>query len=168
MTFKPTSYVFAFFLFFLLSSFFFFLFFFVFFFSLCFLLFSFFFLLFCFATDEYQKVVLESVFTLCPKGQSVEQFRIYEAIESGSIPIIAREGTYAAERLPPEYLSSPMVFVETWEEVVAAMKTLEADLDGLLRRQIDLLRWYHNYMNNKLLELEGLLLAKVAPSAPAQ
>jgi hypothetical protein len=114
--------------------------------------------------EEYQRVVLDSVFTLCPKGQSVEQFRIYEAIESGSIPIIAREGSYSAERLPPEYHSSPMVFVETWEDVVPTMLALEKDLGALLDRQTRLMHWYHNFMNSKLLELEDMLLASTKSS----
>lgn len=41
---------------------------------------------------RYREIMLDSVFTLCPKGHSIEQFRLYEAIESGSIPIFAKEG----------------------------------------------------------------------------
>jgi hypothetical protein len=42
--------------------------------------------------ERYRSIMLDSVFTLCPKGHSIEQFRLYEAIESGSIPILAKEG----------------------------------------------------------------------------
>ena len=44
--------------------------------------------------EKYQQVMLESVFSICPKGHSVEQFRIYEAIECGSIPVMDLDDGY--------------------------------------------------------------------------
>jgi len=37
-------------------------------------------------TDEYMKALSESVFTLSPAGHNPECFRLYEAVEAGSIP----------------------------------------------------------------------------------
>lgn len=37
---------------------------------------------------QYHDVMLNSMFAICPKGHSVEQFRIYEAIETGAIPVM--------------------------------------------------------------------------------
>ena len=117
---------------------------------------------------EYRKIMMDSVFTLCPKGHSIEQFRFYEAIESGSIPIIAKEGycpggcpTYAEERLPPEYMTSPIIVVQNWEDVVDKMHELESNQTALLERQAALQRWYADYMHNKIFEMEEVLLAKM-------
>ena len=39
-------------------------------------------------TEAYRRVLLESVFTICPPGHSSETFRLFEAVEAGSIPIV--------------------------------------------------------------------------------
>jgi hypothetical protein len=36
---------------------------------------------------EYAKYMLNSIFTPCPKGRSLDTFRLYEAMEAGSIPV---------------------------------------------------------------------------------
>ena len=38
--------------------------------------------------QAYRDVLLSSVFTLCPTGHSPETFRLFEAAEAGSIPIV--------------------------------------------------------------------------------
>eukprot|EP00050_Salpingoeca_kvevrii_P009771 m.4693 g.4693 ORF g.4693 m.4693 type:complete len:561 (-) comp2445_c0_seq1:43-1725(-) len=111
--------------------------------------------------STYQERLLESVFTLCPKGHSIEQYRIYEAIESGSIPVMEREGTYAEERLPPEYFSSPMLFVDDWAQVPQVLSDLARDPLALLQRQVDMLAWYDHFMSAKVDELEDILLARL-------
>ena len=37
---------------------------------------------------QYHSTMMDSMFAICPKGHSVEQFRIYEAIETGAIPVM--------------------------------------------------------------------------------
>jgi hypothetical protein len=118
--------------------------------------------------EEYRKIMMDSVFTLCPKGHSIEQFRLYEAIESGSIPILAMEGdcpsgcpNYAAERLPPEYFASPMVIVQDWDEVVNKLHELQSNQTALLERQAALQRWYVDYMHTKIVEIEDVLIEKM-------
>jgi hypothetical protein len=40
----------------------------------------------------YADAMQQSAFCLCPKGHSVEQFRIYEALEAGAIPVLELNG----------------------------------------------------------------------------
>jgi hypothetical protein len=40
---------------------------------------------------EYSKISQNSLFMLCPRGQNVETFRFYEALEHGTIPLYVRE-----------------------------------------------------------------------------
>ena len=37
--------------------------------------------------EKYAEIMQDSVFTPCPKGRSLDTFRLYESIESGSIPV---------------------------------------------------------------------------------
>lgn len=58
-------------------------------------------------SSEFHDILVNSVFTVCPRGHSVEQFRIYEAIEAGSIPILELADGYTASHVPPEYARHP-------------------------------------------------------------
>lgn len=114
--------------------------------------------------EKYQKIMQDSVFSICPKGHSVEQFRIYEAIESGSIPVMELHSTkvqgYLAQHLPPEYINSPMLLLDRWSDVVPEMMKLWRDPEALLKRQKALLEWYDHFMRNKMTELEDELIER--------
>jgi alpha(1,3/1,4) fucosyltransferase len=43
------------------------------------------------SADEYSALCLSTMFMPCPRGQNVETFRFYEALEHGAIPIYIRE-----------------------------------------------------------------------------
>lgn len=106
---------------------------------------------------KYQEVMLNSVFAICPKGHSVEQFRIYEAIEAGAIPVMDLKEGYLAQHLPAEYLTSPMLLLNGWDTVVDEMVKLWKNPSKLRDRQQNLLRWYDNYMRTKVREIETVL-----------
>ena len=91
------------------------------------------------------------------QGNSVEQYRIYEALEVGSIPVIAMEGSYTRERLPKEFLTSPMMFVEDWKDAPQAMMALWRRPSDLLRRQEELIQWYDSYMSTRIEALERVI-----------
>jgi hypothetical protein len=109
-------------------------------------------------TTEYRRIMEHSVFTLCPRGNSVEQYRIYEALECGSIPVISMDRGYTVQRMSKEYLESPMVFVEDWAEAPRAMADIAKDPAALLARQQAVWSWYQLYMRAKVDELEDALI----------
>ena len=114
--------------------------------------------------DEYAKTLQASVFTLCPKGHSVEQYRIYEALEAGSIPVLELHGDYLRTKLPPEYfVSSGLLFVESWSDAPAAMQKLVMDQAALDARQQQISKWYTGYMRSKVDEIEHALENIVDP-----
>ena len=41
-------------------------------------------------TANHLNMLLDSVFALCPRGNNLETFRFYEALESGAIPIFVK------------------------------------------------------------------------------
>ncbi|EJK44660.1 hypothetical protein THAOC_36785, partial [Thalassiosira oceanica] len=47
-------------------------------------------------TEEYMRVLLDSVFTVSPAGHNPECFRMYEAVEAGSILITTRDDLVSA------------------------------------------------------------------------
>eukprot|EP00730_Choanoeca_flexa_P005581 TRINITY_DN11979_c1_g8_i1.p1 TRINITY_DN11979_c1_g8~~TRINITY_DN11979_c1_g8_i1.p1 ORF type:complete len:529 (+),score=60.66 TRINITY_DN11979_c1_g8_i1:116-1702(+) len=112
-------------------------------------------------TTDYARIVEDSVFTLCPKGHSVEQYRIYEAVESGSIPVLALEGGYTLSHLPPSYTDSGMVFVDDWKDAPHAMVTLLSNPSALLDRQRRLLAWYADYMHGRIAALETAIQSNI-------
>eukprot|EP00043_Microstomoeca_roanoka_P011304 m.106658 g.106658 ORF g.106658 m.106658 type:complete len:464 (+) comp15159_c1_seq1:209-1600(+) len=113
-------------------------------------------------STAYAAIMRDSAFTPCPKGHSVEQFRIYEAIESGSIPVICYEQNYVREYLPPEMIHSPIVFVHTWEEAAEKMMSLYQNPAALLSRQIALVTWYDDYMRARVSDVESILEQKMS------
>ena len=107
--------------------------------------------------EMYAEVMLDSVFALCPKGHSVEQFRLYEAMEAGAIPVMELRGEYLRTKLPADYFQSGILFVDNWEMVPEAMAKLGADVAALDDRQKKLRDWYAMYMASKLREIEVVL-----------
>lgn len=107
--------------------------------------------------DRYRDIMVDSMFAICPRGHSVEQFRIYEAIEAGAIPVMDLKDGYLAQHLPAPYLDSPILLLNGWDTVVDEMTRLWQDPKALLERQQKLLRWYDEFMRNKMLEIEGVL-----------
>lgn len=89
----------------------------------------------------------------------MEQTRIYETILAGAVPVLELNDD-TRSYLPPSYLESPMVFVESWADVVDEMIRLSSDMAALQRRQQELLRWHESLMRGVLLELETVLEAR--------
>ena len=121
--------------------------------------------------DKYISLLAESKFTLCPAGKNPEQYRIYEAIMAGSIPII--EDHYIPPgALHPAFKSSwrctdaerhywlkktnaPVIFVENWRELPALLDKM--DETSIARRQADLSAWFAKFR----IEMRDLFLRQV-------
>lgn len=108
---------------------------------------------------KYADVMTESVFALCPKGHSVEQFRIYEAIEAGAIPVMEMTPKIRS-KFPATYFDSGMLFVQKWDDVPADMLALTKDAATIRARQQRVQEWYKTFMAGKLVEIEEALEAQ--------
>eukprot|EP00041_Stephanoeca_diplocostata_P025640 m.676433 g.676433 ORF g.676433 m.676433 type:complete len:592 (+) comp22790_c1_seq10:127-1902(+) len=111
---------------------------------------------------DYQAIMLQSAFTICPKGHSYEQFRFYEAIESGSIPVIETGAGAAKKHLPPQFFESPMVFVDSWTQASQVMLALWQNRTALCFRQQRLRKWFAGYMRNLVHDIEGVLESRAS------
>ena len=107
--------------------------------------------------EEYAKILLESAFAPCPRGRALDTFRIYEALEAGAIPIIELANGYARDHLPPDYMDSPMIFIESWSEVPEKMASLFSDPSAINAKQKAVQAWYDTTMRTTVKKLEDLL-----------
>ncbi len=96
-------------------------------------------------TTEYSKLLNESVFALCPPGQdSMDSFRLYEALEAGCIPVVLNR----TQHLPimPSYWHGifnkhenlPMITGDSWAECKQKVEKVMKDqcADDLQRQCI--------------------------------
>jgi hypothetical protein len=90
----------------------------------------------------------------------VEQFRIYEALEAGAIPVLSYEAGYLAQHMPKEYLESPMLILNSWESLVDEMLAVLSDPVKLDARQQAAMRWYQDYMQDRARRVEEVLEEK--------
>jgi len=114
-------------------------------------------------SKSYMKVLLESTFTLAPAGHNPECFRLYEAVEAGSIPVISLDKDYRQHKCKDSlshWLYSPVVIVESWNEVIPTMQKLLEEPEALDKRQEDLRVWYEQFMRSAVHDFESFLLSE--------
>lgn len=115
--------------------------------------------------SKYRSVLMDSAFSLCPVGHNIEQYRLYESIEAGAIPVVDLNSSVG--NFPPAYMQSPMLFVSTWDDAIPTMLRLWSSPGGeLQRRQSALAQWYASFMHDKVRELEQELWKKRNETLP--
>lgn len=131
-------------------------------------------------TDEYMAVLLDSVFTISPAGHSPECFRLFEAVEAGSIPIMTHDDLHGAHhpdadkgkkfRNAPHpckdslhhWYDAPMVVLESWEDLYPTVEKLLLDPRALDEMQDNMRRWFDSYMRRVVAEFESFVLSPTA------
>ncbi|KAL7554699.1 hypothetical protein ACHAWF_018373 [Thalassiosira exigua] len=133
-------------------------------------------------TDDYIKVVLDSVFTLSPAGHSPECFRLFEAVEAGTIPVMSRADLHG-EHHPEAYrrreyrhaphpckdslqhwYDAPIVVLDSWRDLYPTVERLMEDPVELDRIQSNLRSWYKGYMCKVMADFEDFILDSSAPT----
>lgn len=108
---------------------------------------------------QYFENLQQSVFTLCPTGNGDETYRVAEALNSGSIPILVH--SYYTKR----WLSdAPFVMLDSWKGINERISTLLANATHLNQLQERVVRWWHDYIN----ELQAQIAADVLGPTPQQ
>lgn len=98
--------------------------------------------------EAYSAMCMSSLFVLCPRGNNVETFRFYEALEHGAIPIYVRDPE------DDEYVKFirshlPVVIFPNWNDALVAAI-------GLLKHQ-DVLAQYRANLLKAWIEWKSLL-----------
>lgn len=117
--------------------------------------------------EEYRTVLLDSSFTLCPAGHNPEAYRIYEACEAGSIPILVlNETLYSDHQCEDAYFPflesrAPFIWLNTWAELEGFLEYAEEetsrDPQWLIRKQAQVHDWYVKYMTDFASKFEQVL-----------
>jgi len=116
-----------------------------------------------FPKKEFGEFLFESSFSPSPMGNAnIECFRVYEALECGSIPIVEKRITldYYRDLLGPH----PMPTVRSWREARVLMTNLlkhPASMDQLQRECIE---WWNTYKVNYVAALGEFLHSHSDPS----
>ena len=109
--------------------------------------------------SEYLPLLSNSTYTLCPAGKNPEQYRIWEALMVGSIPIIEDPSSrwpdepfmhpaygvhhrctrYDVHRVLRKY-KAPVLFVEDWRQLGGVLDGLT--VEGVVQRRRELKTWF--------------------------
>jgi GR25 family glycosyltransferase involved in LPS biosynthesis len=91
--------------------------------------------------DAYSALCMSSIFVLCPRGQNIETFRFYEALDHGAIPVMVREeGDEAYFSFLTKHL--PIISFPTWGHALVATVGLLKEQETLMNYRRELLtRW---------------------------
>ena len=92
---------------------------------------------------EYAGILRRSYFTLCPAGNNPESHRVYEAIESGSIPVMLRThpNDTCLESLSP-FEGAPFLWLDTWEMEPLVERMRSYDAEAIAHQRQRLQAWY--------------------------
>jgi len=125
--------------------------------------------------ERYKDVLLQSVFTLSPSGHNPETFRLFEAAEAGSIPVVDRagHGTRVGEQFaarggnagdgcedpwaPFVASEAPFVWVNDWSHLRERLEELRRDPEKVVAQQRALLQWYERFMTRGVATVEAAL-----------
>lgn len=112
--------------------------------------------------DEYRKILLDSAFTLCPAGHNPESYRIYEAIEAGSIPILALDRAYevfdCTEAFAPFVQSeAPFPMLKSWKQVGQTLERAVHDPAWVVELQINCTVWLRRFLKVHAREFQDRL-----------
>lgn len=94
--------------------------------------------------SEYREVLLNSTFVPCPMGNvNLDSFRVYEALECGSIPIVEK-------RLQLDYFrrllgDHPIPTFSTWAKAAQFISALQADPQKLHNVRNNCFAWWRSY-----------------------
>ncbi|KAL3764803.1 hypothetical protein ACHAWU_006220 [Discostella pseudostelligera] len=116
--------------------------------------------------QTYMEVLLDSVFTLTPAGHNPECYRMYEAIEAGSIPVFVKGDLYITEQnmnhpcleALHHWYDAPVLVLDAWDEIFPIVERLLGDLVALDEIQKKLGVWYDGFMRRVVREFEDFVI----------
>lgn len=125
--------------------------------------------------ERYREILGDSTFTLCPQGHNPETYRLYEALEMGSIPVLVRAKfstfvhsvaqleTYKSGITPCKghdmpWTGAPFVWLDSWEELPAVLLALLNDDEAVVAMQQANRDWYAAFKHRNVAHIENVLL----------
>ena len=122
-------------------------------------------------TTEYIKVLCDSVFTLVPAGHNPETYRMYEAVEAGSIPVVVRQDLYGGRANCKgslhHWVNAPLLVLDSWDDLYPTIETIMRDVIKLNDMQVKLRIWYDEYMRKVVSDFEDFMIMESNTGAVA-
>lgn len=116
-------------------------------------------------TDSYMKILGDSIFTLSPAGHNPECFRLYEAVEAGSIPVLMKWDMNLREPCKGSLVhwkDAPVLILNSWNELYSTVNKLLEEPKKLNEMQIKLRLWYDDYWQRTVRDLEDFIVDRYA------
>ena len=103
---------------------------------------------------EYYEIMRNTIFALVSHGYfHPETYRMYEALESGCIPIIENPYKIFNKFLP----ENPMIEIQLWNESTKIIEELISDKNKLKNISATINNWWSNYKSNLRKEIKEKL-----------
>jgi hypothetical protein len=94
--------------------------------------------------EEYLKILSQSSFVPCPMGNvNLESFRLYEALDSGAIPILERRPWL--DYFTQLFGAHPLPSVCNWREARSVMETFRSHPERLKSKQAEIQNWWQQW-----------------------
>ena len=96
-------------------------------------------------TEKYYGILHDSIFIMVPHGYlHPESYRLYEALESGCVPIIENPHNFYNNFLP----KNPLIKINIWKESPEIIKKLFNNKNKLKEKSDEINFWWKNYKKN--------------------
>jgi hypothetical protein len=92
--------------------------------------------------SEYLAMLLDTVFVPCIRGNNIETFRLYEALECGCIPIVVRENDSSFINYVNQYLQ--LIVLEHWGQAADFIEQLQQNKEMLEQYRFMVLKNYQS------------------------
>ena len=99
------------------------------------------------SSTEYTEIMSNSIFIPCPRGMNHETFRLYEALESGCIPLVLKTQEneewfcWISARIP-------LLPITNWDDAVRLMMTLMTNQRRIEVYRAELLKGWKKWVND--------------------
>lgn len=97
----------------------------------------------------YSAIMENSIFAPCPAGNSPETIRLYDALESGCIPISLDHLFLKSEQALGALGPAPFPIIASWEELPSLLSKMKLELQNNPQKILDLQKkcgvWWVNY-----------------------
>ena len=105
--------------------------------------------------------ISKSFFLLCPGSYNPESFRIMEALELGTLPILISQ--FNSEYFKYIYGDHPLIIINKWSDISLKVTKLIEDPELLKDKLLETEEWYSKFKNNLLHDIETIVLNKNTP-----
>ena len=106
--------------------------------------------------EEYSQICKDSYFIPVPRGQNVETFRFWEALESGAVPLYVRS---EGDEEYFKFISSklPILSIQSWDKATDFVKSLISNTNTLTHYRTTMLQRWKEWKDELKAKIKDLI-----------